>query len=219
MSIGGFQFRNKSAAERHVRDILARHDDRQCLVSDDYTFIRALLDLHPNHAEIISGGIDSIFVQHLDNDARRFVVRHRDSSWRDFTWRHAIYPRPMLRRLSGVLRWAVRDQILEYRDSHFEGWCVLCLKPIRLNECHVDHIAPDTFQRLVANWLLTVRLTAEDIAIQASTKYETESRLEDQVLEQSWREYHEINARLRCVCADCNLTVCKTSPKRRMNDK
>ena len=193
VAIGAFQFHNKRAAELHIRDILAR-------------------------LRITSrSSIAASTPQHLDTGARRFVVRHRDSSWRDFTWRHAIYPRPMLRRLSGVLRWAVRDQTLEYRDRHFEGQCVLCLKPIQLNECHVDHIPPDTFQRLVANWLLTVRLTAEDIAIQASAKYETESRLEDQVLEQSWQEYHAINARLRCVCKRCNLSIIrKTSPAKKV---
>jgi len=211
VSIGAFQFHNKRAAELHVRDILERHDHMQRLVSDDYKFVRALLDLHPNYAKIIDCGIDSIFVQHIPG-ARRFVVRRSDSSWRDFSWRKAIYPKPALGNLSAVLRGLIRDQITEYRDRFFEGCCAVCAEPIRLANCHVDHIPPMTFQRLVADWLFTVRLTADDISIRASAGYEVWSRLEDGALEQSWQEYHAINARLRCVCKNCNLSTIRRPP-------
>ena len=48
-----------------------------------------------------------------------------------------------------------------------------------------------------------------------SKDYGVTSRFADPFLAQQWVEYHEINARLRCVCRRCNLsTIRKTGPQK-----
>ena len=61
-------------------------------------------------------------------------------------------------------------------------------------------------------WLKSEYLTVADVAIIRRKGYEQHSYLEDSALSRSWIEYHEINARLRCVCQKCNLSTLRTSP-------
>jgi hypothetical protein len=210
--IGTWKFARKIDVERRVRAILCSHGNNQVLTGDADLFIRALIELHPNHEAIVDCGISWIFVQHIENGWRRFAVRRKDESLRDFSWRKSIYPRSDYTRLASPARGAIHDQITAYRDRNYAGRCDLCTVPISLEECHVDHAGP-TFKQLLESWLYTVRLTAADVEIRVSTKYEFWTKFADPVLEQSWQEYHEINARLRCLCAPCNLSVTRTSPK------
>jgi hypothetical protein len=205
ITIADRKFPSKSAAEAHIRQILGRYANGEALRGEDDVFVRALVELHPRRAVIVDCGLAWIFVQHLDACQRRFVVRRTDSSIRDFAWRAVLSPKDAKRRLASVLRWLIRSQLLEYRDRAFRHACEACAAAIAA--CHVDHIAPATFEALMAGWLGSVRREAEDIGVIPSPAYQEPDRLEDESLAQSWMEYHEINARLRCVCQRCNLST------------
>ena len=207
--IGAWIFSSKQAAEKHIRGILARHGDMQQLKDEDEEFVRAIIDLHPRRTVIVDCGIAWIFVQYLPGSARRFVVRRTDSSWRDFSWQHVLYPRDADRRLASVLRTLIRPVVEEFKERNFRGVCEneTCGIAIQIENCHVDHAYPATFEALQDGWLRSLRLTAADIAIQAFSEYEVPDTLEDILLREAWFEYHELHARLRCVCRRCNLST------------
>src|SRR5215472_11956667 len=126
-------FATKVAARKHVREILRRYDHGQDLQGQDYDFIRALIDLHPDREIILDGGIQRIFVQHPDRfswqrikGTRRFCVEHLDDSWYDWSWRDAFEPRSKLQKLSRVFRRIVYPDNEAFRKSHFRGVCEAC---------------------------------------------------------------------------------------------
>lgn len=221
IEIGGRSFATKARLGIYIADMLARYRPGEVLVGEDDAFLRALIERHPRKAHKIGAGIASIFVQDNFNlqypQARRFVIRHTDGSVSDIGWRRCIEPVNAMREVASQCRWLVHRQILEFRNLHFAGRCDLCGDTI--TECHVDHIPPDTFDRLLRGWLRVMRLEADQITILGSPGYEQPSYFEDDVLTQEWIEYHSLNARLRCLCRRCNLsTLRKSSPAKLVAD-
>jgi hypothetical protein len=200
-----WRFRTKSAVQFHIRQMLDRYADNQRLGAEDEVFMRSLIEIHRNRISIEDAGIVYVFVQHLTTGYRRFCVFRRDQSKRDFSWRDAIYLDNKVSRISQICRHLIDLQIEAFREANFTGTCTLCGKPIA--KCHVDHIPPATFEVLIHGWLHTLRMDPSDVAIVTSPNYGQNSCFEDPVLEPTWVEYHSINARLRCLCQSCNLSV------------
>lgn len=165
----------------------------------------ALLDLHPNKQTVIDCGVRCIKVQHLYDryNSRRFILVRTDSSIRDFTWRHALYPRDARDYVMRVCRSTVRQQIEAFKHRFFNSTrspcCSLSGKPLTFDNSDVDHIEPNTFEYLVDRWCQTVNLTWADIAIVPSPHYQTPDRFEDIYLAQSWAEFHDRHANMRVI--------------------
>ena len=209
LRIGPRSFATKAAVERHIREMLWRYPPMGALAGEDLEFVLALIKMHPSRDVITDCGIRSIHIQPVpfhENDQRRFLVKRTDSSIRDFSWRNALSPKSGPRKLAGILRHLIIDQKNDFRAAHFKGVCETCGNPIRESDCHIDHAHPVTFERLMEGWLKSLFLTADDVAIVSSKNYEQHSSLEDPTLAETWIEYHQINARLRCVCRQCNLS-------------
>lgn len=216
LQIGRWTFRTKQAAENHVRGILRRHSPMQRLMGEDDEFMRALLDVHPSRRIIVDCGIKYIYVENVPfarTPQKRFALCRTDESRRDFSWRHGIYPRNAARKLAGVLRDLIAPQKFLFKERSFRGVCETCQAPLSAEDVHVDHIAPLTFEALMAGWLSSLHVAADDIAIVNFREYGRSSRLEDPVYKETWIEYHEINAQLRCVCARCNLSRLRVRTK------
>lgn len=217
VKIGNVEFASKKEAEQHIREILGRYEQMRALEGDDLEIVVALLDQHPNRETIVDCGVSKIVVQHL-NDAyssRRFLAIRTDGSMRDFTWRHSLMPRDSRKSVLRACRWAVRNQIVAFRDKAFAGGLMVCPilgEPISEKICDVDHIAPRTFGALVAAWLATLRLDYSDIALCPQRGYQQPDRWEDPFLEENWVEYHRLHARLRVVHPRANRSVLRKQP-------
>lgn len=209
--IGPIAFPNKVAAERYTRDILARYRPGQRITGEDEEFVAALVALHRNRAAVEDCGISYFTVQDIGKGWRRFLAHRKDSSIRDFSWRHAIYPENAKSRLMGVCRGAVQDQIKTFRARCFFDtailYCPITGKALTSLTADIDHKEPDTFVAIVAGWLDFVRLEPEDIELVASAEYQQETRMADDVLAPSWREYHLTHARLRAVHPEANRSI------------
>lgn len=222
LHIGRWTFRTQTAADRHVQDILERHRHMQSLSGQDDEFMRALIDIHPGRAEIFNGcAIRWIYVEdtaQIYPGARgwRFSVMRGDYSRFDFAWRWAIHPRNPFEHLSHVLRNEIKEYVQLIKRERFRGICEYehCLRPLTLAECHLDHIAPQTFQALVQGFLNSIHKTAANIEIRKSTAYGASSYLANPIERDAWMEYHQINARLRVVCPTCNLSTLNRRSRR-----
>jgi hypothetical protein len=210
-TISGKKFATKQAVEGHIREMFWRYPAMGALTGEDREFVLALIDMHPSRLVIVDCGIRSIHIQPVplhEKDQRRFLVKRIDDSLRDFSWRNSLSPKSAERKLAGILRYLIKPQIQDFKKRTFRGRCEneTCKSPLSPENCEVDHADP-TFKQLMDGWLRTVRLSPDDIAIVRRTEYQANSYLEDPVLAQAWVDYHEINARLRCVCKPCNSSV------------
>lgn len=217
LHIGRKIFASKAAAARHIREMFWRYPPMGELTGEDLEFVLALIEIHPSRDLIIDCGIKTIHIQPVpfhEHDQRRFLVKRKDDSPHDFAWKWALYPRSAARQVAAILRHEIHPQVREFKEREFRGQCETCATPLALGDCVVDHAKPATFERLMADWLQTMRLTPNDITIVKCKGYEEHSYMQDPALTQSWIEYHEINARLRCVCRRCNSSTLRASPKK-----
>lgn len=222
--LAGFLFPTNAAVERHIRAMFARYGHMQRLSAADEDFVRALIAHHPHKEKKIGCGIDYIFVQHLSPPSqRRYVIQHTDKSWDDFAWRNCLSPKKAKGQIDAICRTLIIAQKDDFKARTFADWpescCAnpTCNSIITRDTCHVDHTPPATFAKLVADWIATLHITEYDIGIVYSSKYGQPSVFEDDMLAPNWQEYHLINARLRCLCRNCNLSVTRknnTSPER-----
>jgi hypothetical protein len=214
--IGAERFASKADAERRIRVILdryARTAGMEPLRGADLQFVQALIAMHPRAADIIDCGVDRIVVQRIpfQEHLRRFVAIRRDGSWRDFSWRKCLSPRAQLAQVRAVCRRIVRPQIEAFRrrfwSEHPHGAvCPVLGIPMTPETAHVDH-APPPFEALVDRWLACERIDADEIEFVYRRDYGEHTLFADPGLEQSWADYHRINARLRMVSARANLST------------
>jgi hypothetical protein len=215
IQIGECSFPTKKAAATYVQEILerAKHAHKQMVMGGDDRFMREYLKRHARYAEIADCGIAYFWAENR-NEGWGFALWRTDGSQHHFSWKDCLCPPQPFSKVSGICRDLIMDQKNEFRDRNFKGVCMRegCGKKIR--RCHVDHIPPRTFEALVNGWAKSVHMKIDEIAIIPGNGYKVRSRFADPFLAQQWVEYHEINARLRCVCRDCNLSIIrKTSPR------
>jgi hypothetical protein len=190
----------------------------EALSGDDLKFAVAILELHPNRDVIVDCGVKRIVVQHLNDryQSRRFMLIRTDYSRRDFTWRHALYPRTAVQRVMKACRWAVKHQVRDFRNAAFGAsvslTCEVSGETITPVDCDVDHVAPRTFDALVASWLRSLHILPEDVALVPVVGYECPDRWEDTFLEENWKEYHRTHAHLRVISARANRSILRKSP-------
>lgn len=178
------------------------------LIGPDLDFVTALLGIHPNQSSIIGSGIRHLGVECVPNAThqRRFLIRRTDGSLRDWSWRDALTPESPLKKLTSVLRYGIYDQILSFRVNTAQSTCYNCAEPLSIDS-HVDHVAPDTFESIVQNWLAVESLTPEQIEITTRSGYQQHSSLSDNALMVRWQLFHQLSAVLSMACKACNLGV------------
>lgn len=219
-SIGGKSFTNKTKAEEHIREILSRYGPMQSLSGDDLAFIVAIMEAHPNAEAVVDCGVKRIVVQHLGDKyrSRRFVAVRLDGSIRDFTWRNALYPKDSEARVLRACRFAVRDQIRNFKEGWFRDApllsCEVSGDPITASTSDVDHIPPRTFKRLVAAWIGQQRLDYSDIGLTPAVGYEQPDKWDDVFLEENWRDYHRTHAHLRVIHSVANRSTVRKAANR-----
>jgi len=211
IEIGRWRFRTKADAQRHIRCILSGADINKYLDGEGLEFVLALLDQHQRRGVITCNGILHVVVELLNNGRRRFAVIHKDEYGRprrrDFSWRHVLYPRSQAQRVMHVCRGLIAEQKEAFRASCPQTITCLCGAVLDRSKCHIDHQPPATFEKLFWNWVALMRVDVEEMALIDYAEYQRETEFEDDIFAVQWQEYHEINARLRCLCPRCNLSA------------
>jgi hypothetical protein len=223
-SVAGIQFSTLRELHSHVRAILQRNLAEKPLAAEDENFMRALLQNHPHYAQKVGAGIDYIYVFPIPHTAhRRFEIQRLDGTKRDFAWQRCLEPPDAGRDLARVARHLIVGQTLRFRESRYqslEGWnCEICGDLlIASNAVAIDHVAPWTFERLLADWLEHAGITAERIEIVASPAYLGPSRLGNPALAVSWQDYHQLHAQLRILCVPCHHKI-SAGQRRRLKEE
>ena len=180
--------------------------------SDLFTFLSALIDLHPEKEEKIGVGIKHFILSlNIGGGSHLDLVRLDDSKI-DVSWKTCagFHKKKVTTTTPIYLHQAMRDSIhtftgnfkhTSYRE-HGKFKCALC--PSESVEYdginfHTDHILP--FSIICDEFLKNQVKTPITFATRG---YMTSFREEDKIFENKWVEYHNEKATYRILCKSCN---------------
>jgi hypothetical protein len=213
IQIGSRIFKNKAEAARHIKRILACYansSDTEPVTGEDRAFMDGLAEMHPRARVLIGCGISEIRVQRVHGQFKRFIARRTDSSWTPFSWKNILYPKNQRALVNEICRHIVMDQTRAFSLDFWAGYptgraiCPIDASPMTRAESDVDH-HPVSFAELVARWLACDQLDPDEIDIEHGAGCgEERRRFADDVLTESWAEFHRINAQLRVISRHAN---------------
>lgn len=204
--VGGVAFNSKKHAKDYIQGIVVEHKGRPPF--DDKILRDLIEERHPNAGYVVGVGITAFVVSQRKEwgDNWGFDVIRIDGSREPFSWVKCLTPPKHSAMVVKAGRIAVKQQVIGYRDEHLSphSVCEMTGVPLAGERVHVDHIKH--FSVLFSDWLDSIDLTFDDIAVEDMGDGNTgHVRFEDEDLWDSWQQYHKMFASLRLVTQDYNL--------------
>lgn len=209
-------FKTKKDATAFIQSILYKYPLNEPVIGDDLIFICDLLERHPDKDEKIGVGVKSIITEKDTTFGRttHFSIIRIDDSKVDFSFVKCLTPSlsEPIKLFRSSARRAVADQIVSFRDNFFiekqDGngnvACALTGVLIDKNSSHVDHVPPDTFYKIVSDFI-----TANNIDVDSIKFIETVDGIgrefADDDSKSAFTDYHRSVAKLRIVSPLANL--------------
>jgi hypothetical protein len=199
ITLAGITFPSKKAAHTAIRASLTPET-----FNPENPLYMALLMRHPHYEEKWGCGVLRFELEwrDLSKTFEPLIVR-KDGSTVDFSWVRCLSGTWMSHKdkLRQAMRVAIEPQIRAHIAKDHPESCPLCAKYI--THAHVDHIIP--FEELAQKFLEDKTLVPthfDDCPDTHRAKFR-ESDLEWFTI--PWIAFHAVNARLRTICATCNL--------------
>jgi hypothetical protein len=216
--IGSLEFATVGEAKEYVRELVARYSDRDTANEADSAFLSDLLELHPRCAEKMGSGVRSYkFDRNPEyTNTRTIFVLRTDGSQTDFSWQTCIDGETPERLKRAALRNAIADQIAAFKREAFSRPPVICSETgeeLSWRYCHVDHVAPNTFDSLVDQWLLSENMVLDSVQISPSRDISFTRSLTNNAQRESWRGFHDRGKKLRLLSPHANLSIAKKRKK------
>lgn len=187
-----------------------------------------LVKNHPRCSEKIGSGIRLIrltkkIVRYKGREIPKveMVLQRTDGSSTDISWRKCsgVPSATVKDRLKQAMRVAIEEQITAFRhtaaagddaSSAGLGHCEVCKKLLNDGPGHVDHHNP-CFAQLAASFMRSTELSSPTSFTETGTDELNRSTFcaDDMTFAAEWQEYHRKHAKLRLLCAHCNLTAPK----------
>lgn len=214
ITVGKMEFAAAKFATEYVRRLVARYPDNAVANQADTEFLTDLLELHPRCEEKVGCGVRAFKFKtnpEYTNTRTIFIVR-TDGSETDFSWTKCIDGETPERLKRAALRHAVAEQILDFKREALSRGRVVCPETgedLSWDFCHVDHCAPNTFDKLINDWLAAAELTLDSIEISPSRDSSFNRVLTNKVQCESWREFHRQRKQLRLLSPRANLSLPK----------
>ena len=214
VTVGSLVFPSKKAAKEFFRTIRDAYSDSEPIGGEHEIYLHSLIACHPEAEDKIGTGIAGFTVERDEEfrTTRHFVINRKNGTRTDFSFHACIDGRNIRRDILEALRRAVEDQIIAFRTRTFSKGSVRCPflnEDLSSSDCHVDHIAPGTFIKLVEGWMLDTGFTFDSISITSPGDNQIVTRMTDTDQMHSWQEYHLQNAQLRIVSPLANLSHAK----------
>ncbi len=180
-----------------------------CVTASDFRFLMdEVLPRHPNYDDKIGVGVVGIESRHNQFGMRCFWLVRADGTETDFSFYKCAGSRTQATELKKSLRKIVVEDVMAFKMSSFSNSAVvLCAITGELTleaDCHVDHRPPQTFDRIVADWLKHNQLKVEDIEL-TSDDGQIGKVVADSGIRNSFRVWHADHASLQITTAVANL--------------
>jgi len=165
---------------------------------EDFNAFMELFKDHPEYDTKLENVVDLCIIKNKRN-SRYFEINliRADGTSEDISYRCCINSRPTNYNINSALRYTIEPQVKTFRDSN-ELVCEFCKS---VEDIQIDHII--TFKDMTDVFLKNRKdiPTLFDDNDYNGCKF----RLEDKIFMNEWYEYHQKNAKLRCLCRKCNL--------------
>jgi hypothetical protein len=175
-----------------------------CSVKHEYhDFYDELLEIfksHPNYPELFSNVVDVSIAYNKINPKKCYELQliKSNKTLEAVSYRKCFVKTPTDNSLKMAMRYSIKDQILDYKDSCDELICAICGSE---DYIQIDHVI--LFKTLYNDFLKQNTLTIPtsfDYTYFNSAKFKEF----DKEFKKSWYEYHKKHAILRCLCNKCN---------------
>lgn len=205
-------FKSKKEIIEHVRVIMKNNNNNVFLNDMDSNFMFDLLQWHEEFDEKSGVGIDKFFI--MDNEqytnTRTFRILRFDGSTTHFSFMACLNNKTKKHRVIKAFRYHIESQIKDFKTEFFNNnslvFCEFTKERLYSYACHVDHIKPKTFKKLMSDFMQNESLSFDNIdLLDSKDKYNEEFKNKELI--NKWFDYHKNNAELRVVSAKANLTI------------
>jgi hypothetical protein len=166
---------------------------------DAYNDFMELFKNHPEYPDKVKNVVDIAIVNNkLINKYFELQLIKNDGTTDDISYKKCIYKPSTNNSLKQAMRYAIKDQIFDYKDSCDELICEICGSEQNIQ---IDHVI--LFKQLYDCFLKQNTLiipTTFDNTYFNSAKFKEF----DKEFVNSWSNYHKKHAILRCLCNKCN---------------
>ena len=219
--IGGIEFRVKSEITDKCRSILNEVSDGCRVPEDQYEFLFDLFKYHDEWTSKSEGGVASISTTTTEHGTRCFVLVRGNQTKIDISFPHAIKLIPSNRTKNltpqrlldykAAARTAIKPQISAFRDKALlqDVACPYTGEVLNRDNCAVDHIPPNTFDRLLFEFSVSRKIRPMEIKV--GSRNGVVAEFLDKEIEEYWKKYHQDNATLRVISKIGNLQLPKES--------
>lgn len=212
-------FKTKKALQDKVRKILWWYKDGDTVDMFDTPFLIDLFKRHPDADQKIGSGIAEIIVRSnpVYTQTRCFWIIRTDGSETDISYLECLTETPHHKRFERACRVAIEPSIMKFKRQAFDlagGFltCPFTGELLTFAGSHADHIAPKTFQSLLADFVKTHEIDVESVGVNGrGADGIVQDTLDSTDLERAWIAYHDANADIQIVSRTANLSHVKKS--------
>ena len=205
----GILYKNKTDVIKNTRRILHQYRLKTPITGDDFDFLLALFELHPESVRKFGPGVKSIQVrENATYRQKEFsIIRVDDEEW-DMSFMSCINPPSRYTVFGKACRCAVTNQILQYKiHDQTNTQCVLTGELVDKQTCHVDHYNPE-FQDLVLMFITDQTIDVKKVEYKEVPDIVDDGQVffTDSTLAEDFAQFHALMANLRIVTKRANLT-------------
>lgn len=212
-------FNTKKDIKVRCQAILKDTPDNSIVSEKDTEFLYDLLKYHDQWNLKSEGGVKGISTKTTEHGTRCFDLIKENDLKEDISFHHAIKHIPTNRSkplipqalldYKSAARTAIKSQINNFRNSAlFQTMnCPYTDEVLDRENCHIDHIPPDTFNKILFEFSVTNKINP--LMIGVDSRNGVVAVFADKELEASWQSYHQTNAKLRAISRTGNLQLAK----------
>ena len=214
--LNGEFFRTKDDVRKRIHDVLYSTPVGMRLIGDEHAIVLDLLQGHPDATRKIGCGVEAIEIRPNPRypKERTFYLIRVDGSEDDFSYLKCLRAPKPLEVFTGICRKLIGWQMHWLKSSYFREYakagrvrCPLTGRWMTETQAHVDHIPPDTFDRLVTNFIDQNNIKVENVALQEDRESDIGKTFVSLSLIENWVNYHKMNAKLRVISGYANLSI------------
>lgn len=214
IELAGQVFLTQDAARKRIQAMLGGYRPGQTVNAFDSALLADLVQRHPSAAHKIGSGIAGFRVEKNPEypGAKCFILLRTDGTRTDFSYTECLRQTPHKQKVTSAFRGAIDSDILKFKQAQFDAaggrlHCPITGEPLQFAGTHVDHVPPDTFANLLADFLTGEGVDLAELAVKPSADNTYSDRLCDAALESRWIEFHRFNAVLRVVSRTANQLI------------
>lgn len=210
-------FLTQAATIEFFKEMLNRHRNGMDITGEDNDMLLALLERHPEAAKKIGCGVKRLYKDRTALSTSCFWLERTDGTKTDFSYLSAIKAKrkSLYQEFCEACRNAVQEDLRHTKQAFFDKYgneegkvqCDITGDYIALNESHLDHKKPLTFQVIVITFVNAngIEINSEMLSKPQDGQFQTSfANLE---IKDKFRGYHHKTAQLRIIKAERNISL------------